>query len=45
MLKDLLLAFVGYFSVAMLLLASLLGKQTCTDLFNVWNELFLVIMK
>lgn len=42
MIGSLILSVLGYFSVAILLLAGMLGKQICTEL---WNDLFRVLMQ
>jgi len=42
MIRNLILAVFGYISVAILLLAGMLGKQICAEL---WNDMFRVLMQ
>jgi hypothetical protein len=42
MIRNLILAVLGYFSIAILFMASMLGKQICTEL---WNDMFRVLMQ
>lgn len=42
MIRNLILAMFGYLFFAMLLLAGMLGKQICTEL---WNDMFQVLMQ
>ncbi len=42
MIRNLMLAVIGYFSIAILLMAGMLGKQICAEL---WNDMFRVLMQ
>lgn len=42
MVRNLIFALLGYFSIAMLFLAGMLGKQICTEL---WNDMFHILMQ
>jgi len=42
MIKNIILAMLGYSSIGLLLLAGMLGKQVCTDILN---DMFQVLIQ